>query len=177
MSAVNPYSPPVADVADAAPSRFSQPRVWSWRGRIGRLRFLAYVMGGYLLVLLVAGVAGGLGALAGSDALQTLLLVLGIGVYVVQYAMAAIQRSHDMDWSGWTALGLLVPLLNLVWVFKAGTAGANRFGDPPPPNTTAVKLLAWIPLVLFVLGILAAVALPAYQGYQLRQKAAQGAPV
>ena len=139
MSAVDPYSPPRADVADAAPTQFSQPRIWSWRGRIGRLRFLAYAMGGYIVLGLVAVLGGLIGGLLGSEFVVNVLLWGAVAVYVVQYAMAAIQRSHDMDWSGWTALGLLVPLLNLLWIFKGGSPDANRFGDPPPPmRCTAV---------------------------------------
>jgi Tfp pilus assembly major pilin PilA len=49
---------------------------------------------------------------------------------------------------------------------------------PPPnrltlPNTRAVKILAWVFPAFFVLGIVAAIALPAYQQYVMRAKAAQ----
>lgn len=45
MSAVNPYTPPRAQVDDvhAAVTEFSKPKVWSASGRIGRLRYLAYL--------------------------------------------------------------------------------------------------------------------------------------
>ena len=45
-----------------------------------------------------------------------------------------------------------------------------------PRRTTGIKLLAWVPLVLFVVGIVAAISLPAYQGYLLRAKSAPAAP-
>ena len=51
MSAVNPYQPPSAAVADIAPEDGVQPvRVWSARGRIGRLRYMAYGTSAYLLL-------------------------------------------------------------------------------------------------------------------------------
>ena len=63
--------------------------------------------------------------------------------------------------------------LALIWIFKSGTKGRNRFGAPPPPNGMGVLIGAWLLPVITVLGILAAVALPAYQGYTTRAKAAQ----
>ena len=65
-----------------------------------------------------------------------------------------------MDWSGWTVLLTIIPLVGLIWVFKAGSAGANNYGGPPPPNTTGVKILGLLMPVLFVVGILAAIAIP-----------------
>ena len=83
-----------------------------------------------------------------------------------------IQRSHDMNMSGWWSLAALIPIVGLVWVFKGGTAGTNRWGAPPPPNGPMVKIFGLLMPVLFVVGILAAIALPAYQGYVTRAKAA-----
>lgn len=169
MSAINPYSPPQADVADAGATQFSRPRVWAWRGRIGRLRFLAYSMGGYLL-LFVAMAAGNI---SGSDAVRVVVTLAAFALYAVQYSLAVIQRSHDMGWSGWASLGMLVPVVNLVWIFNPGTKGSNRFGAPPPPNPPGVKVLALLMPAVMLVGILAAIALPAYQGYVLRAKQAQ----
>ena len=52
MSAVNPYAPPQAAVADVDDHALEeQPvRTWSSRGRVGRLRYLAHITGGYLVV-------------------------------------------------------------------------------------------------------------------------------
>ena len=60
--------------------------------------------------------------------------------YLVFYVLAAIQRTHDMDWSAWMLLLALIPFVALIWVFKPGTRGANRFGAPPPPNGLGVKI-------------------------------------
>lgn len=172
MTAMNPYQPPVAEVRDTEATAFSTPRIWSWRGRIGRLRYLAYGIGGYFVLGAVMGVVGALGGVIGNGALATVLVWGCIAVYAVQAALAGIQRSHDMGWSGWAALATLIPLVGLIWVFKAGNPGANRWGAPPKPNTLGVKLLGWVLPAVFLVGVLAAVALPAYQQYQMRAKAA-----
>jgi len=74
---------------------------------------------------------------------------------MVLSVFSAIQRSHDMDWSGWTVLLSLIPLFGLIWLSMPGTPGRNRFGAPPPPNTTGVKVGAALIPVLFVLLVLA----------------------
>ncbi len=51
-----------------------------------------------------------------------------------------------MNLSGWLMLLHFVPvvgsLMPLVLAAVPGKAGNNRFGAPPPPNGTAVKVLA-----------------------------------
>ena len=67
-------------------------------------------------------------------------------------------------------------MVGFIWVFKAGTPGANAYGAPPPPNTTVIKIFGLIgPVIgtIAMVGILAAVALPAYQGYVAKAKAMQ----
>ena len=65
----------------------------------------------------------------------TLLLVL---VILFALCIPTIQRLHDQGRSGWWALTLLVPLVNLVLLYfllgVAGDDGPNKYGPPPPPN-------------------------------------------
>jgi hypothetical protein len=69
---------------------------------------------------------------------------------------------------------MIIPFVAFIWLFKAGTQGANRFGAPPPPNTTGVKILGYsFPVLIVLFGILAAIALPAYQDYVRRAQEAQ----
>ena len=98
-------------------------------------------------------------------------MIVAVALYMaalVFSVITAIQRSHDMDWSGWTVLLTLIPLVGLIWVFKPGSAGANSYGAPPPPNTTGVKILALLLPAIVIIGILAAIAIPAYVDYQNR---------
>lgn len=173
-SDLNPYAAPRAEVADVpAPGGAGvQPvRVFAARGRTGRLRYLSYTLVAYVLCMILALVFGLIAGATGWVESAGLLGVTAMVPYFVVFVLQSIQRSHDMDWSGWTTLLILIPFVALVWVFKPGTPGINRFGAPPPPNTLGVKLGALLlPLVLIV-GMLAAVALPAYQGYKQRAQA------
>lgn len=175
MNTANPYAPPRAAVADVEDrtTATAPVRNWSAQGRIGRLRYLAHLMVAYLLVI-VAGAAGGfLGAMLKSEVITTILIGVGTVAYFVFMVLKTIQRSHDMDWSGWTSLLALIPLVGLIWLVKGGTRGQNRFGPPTPANTLGVKILGLMLPAVMVVGILAAVALPAYQDYTNRARAAQ----
>ncbi|HET9862708.1 MAG TPA: DUF805 domain-containing protein [Steroidobacteraceae bacterium] len=161
----NPYAAPRAAVGDIEDAQeFQEVRMWSASGRVGRLRYLAYTTGATLLAVLVATAAGlVLGAAVGS--------ALGILIYIVTVVfsiLVAIQRSHDMDWSGWTVLLTIIPVVGLIWVFKAGSAGTNSYGAPPPPNTLGVKILGLLLPIVCIIGILAAIAIPAYVEYTRR---------
>jgi uncharacterized membrane protein YhaH (DUF805 family) len=174
-SANNPYAAPqaaVADIDDANPG--VQPvKIFSAKGRMGRLRYLAYNLFGYVLLIVFALIVGGLAALGGAARNDNTAAFLALIPYVVLVGMWTVQRSHDMNRSGWTALVALIPIVNLIWVIRAGTKGANRFGAPPPPNGLFIKIVGLCLPVVAIVGIVAAMALPAYQGYVMRAKANQ----
>ncbi len=173
MSAINPYAPPgaaVADIASADALRHQPVKLFSSKGRIGRMRYLAYLTYSYLVLMLATFVlslalAFGTGAAGQGGAwVPIVTAIAAMVVYFPFYALITIQRSHDMNWSGWSALLTLVPLAVLVWMFKGGTPGENRFGATPPPNTLAVNIGAWlmaVPIILGLIGVIAAVAIPA----------------
>jgi hypothetical protein len=60
---------------------------------------------------------------------------------------------------------MVLPIISLLLWFIPGTATANDYGNPTPPNTTGVVLVALIIPIIAVIGILAAIAIPAYQEY------------
>jgi hypothetical protein len=97
------------------------------------------------------------------------VLVAGYGLILLIHGLLSIQRAHDFNASGWLAVIAFVPLLNLLFWFIPGSHGANRFGPRPPPNGVAATVLACILPLLFVVGIVAAVALPAYNQYLQRE--------
>jgi uncharacterized membrane protein YhaH (DUF805 family) len=175
MSAVNPYQPPRAHIEDIQADSGVQPvRLFSSQGRIGRLRYIAYGTGAYLLLGLAIGVLSVIAK--SSSTLGGVLMVLALIPYIVFFVMISIQRSHDMGWSGWTTPLIFVPLVGLIWIFNGGTKGANRFGAPPPPNTWGVRILGLVMPVIAIIGILAAIALPAYSDYTKRAQAARIQP-
>ena len=184
MTAEDRFAPPRARVDDMpspdASGGYQPVKIWTTKGRIGRLRLLAYSVGGYI-VLTIAMFIFGLGSMLAGQLNAALLSTVGMVLLVVPYMLMLgllyAQRSHDMGWSGWTSLAAFIPLVGLIWVFKAGTPGANAYGNPPPPNTLSIKLLGLALPIVATVGILAAVALPAYQQYSQRAKAAaQGLP-
>ena len=163
----NPYGAPRAGVGDAG-EEFQPVRLLAVSGRIGRARYIVYTIVFSLLVMFVAGLAAAfLGPLG--------IAVLAVG-YIATFVisiMLTIQRSHDFNMSGWFSLLMFVPLAGLIFWFLPGTDGPNRFGAKTPPNSTGVMIGVWILPVLFVAGIIAAVALPAYQQYMQRAAQAQ----
>lgn len=156
MEQNNPYSTPTAAVSDIQnDDGFGDLKIFTSQGRIGRIRYLMYTMG--------VGLAGMLLAML----LMTIPLIgpfLAIALYVAILVISiflTIQRSHDFNVTGWMSLVLLIPLVSLIFYFIPGTKGSNQYGLQPPPNSTAIKVTAFLLLALFLIGILAAIAIPA----------------
>ncbi|HEY4081924.1 MAG TPA: DUF805 domain-containing protein [Burkholderiaceae bacterium] len=175
----NQYAAPVAEVADITDEGgFGELKIFSAEGRIGRLRYLAYVTGIGFLINLITGVV--------MSILSPILAAISPGLLMPAallsclpllsfLLMCGIQRSHDFNASGWWAIATLIPFVGLVWAFVPGTHGRNRYGAPPPPNSTGVKIFGWLVPIFMVaiIGILAAVAIPQYQHYVQKARAAQ----
>lgn len=160
----NPYAAPNT-VATTGADEYSEVKIFSTSGRIGRIRYIGYSLGISILLIF-------LGALLGT-------VTFGIGMIVAQIAiivigiMLTIQRCHDFNTSGWLSILSLIPLVNLIFWFIPGTDGPNNYGNKTPPNTTLAIVLACILPAIFIVGILAAIAIPQYQKYVERAKAAQ----
>ena len=165
-AAATPYATPKAAVAEALPE-FGELKAFTTDGRIGRLRYLAWSMVLMLACLPLFGIAGGF--FAASEILGGLLMVVVVIAVAVVGIMFGVQRLHDIGWSGWLLLVTLVPIVggvfSLLMFIIPGSTAANRFGPPPPPNSRAVKILALLWVAIIVIGIVAAIALPAYMGY------------
>lgn len=171
----SPYSTPKAQVAEELPE-YAELKVFSVQGRIGRVRYLAWsaVMS---FIFMAAYFVAAIG-LAVSPIVGGVLITAVVIAAIVVSVQIGVQRLHDLNWSGWLWLLMLVPIANFViailMLVVPGTPEANRFGPPPPPNSTAVKVLAftWLGLPVLI-GILAAIAVPAYQDYTERAEQAQ----
>ena len=162
----NPYAAPTAEVGDIYDySGGTQPaKVFATSGRIGRMRWIVWNFIVSMVCIVLAGVLGGVAGATASDTNVGMLGNIAMIPYWVFLLASSIQRSHDMDWSGWTAIIAFIPLVGLIWLFKAGTDGPNRFGPPPEPNGMFVKIVFWGLVVLMVLGIVGG-AYMAYTGY------------
>jgi uncharacterized membrane protein YhaH (DUF805 family) len=126
-------------------------RVMSARGRIGRVRLLAWslvligaVFGTVLLVALMSSLSKDLAA-----AIVPMLLAAKI------FSLVFIaRRMNDLGFNGWYSLLTLIPyyignLVFLALLLIPGNPASNRYGPPPPPNTKAVIVVAslWIPFM------------------------------
>lgn len=156
----SPYAPPRANVGESLPA-FATLKPFSVEGRIGRLRFLAWTMVLSLVALPIVGVFAliALGLVSGDSTTGLifggiLAVFLFIGFMIVSI-LFSVQRLHDIGWSGWLWLLNLVPFVGsffpLVIMVVPGNTGANRYGPPPPPNRTAVKVLCSLWIVFFAL--------------------------
>jgi uncharacterized membrane protein YhaH (DUF805 family) len=177
MSDANPYQAPRAKVADRLDDseEHQDVNVWSASGRIGRARYIAWTTLSTMAVYLVLGIVTAVIAGAGGFALIPFLaLIAGIAFFVFQI-MLTIQRCHDFDITGWLTLIIIIPLVVFVFWAVPGTDGANRWGPKTKPNSTGVVVGAWLGAVVIpvVIGILAAIAIPSYQNYVKRARAAQ----
>jgi uncharacterized membrane protein YhaH (DUF805 family) len=164
----SPYAPPRAQVGEAF-AEYGTLKPFSFEGRIGRLRYLAWTMVLTLAMLPLVGLGFWLATtwLLASDSIAGLIVGgLVAAVVVLAFAFVSIQfnvqRLHDLGWSGWLWLINLVPFVGSIFPFiliiAPGNTGANQYGPPPPRNTTAVKLLASLWLVMIVLIFMATFA-------------------
>ncbi|PQZ85692.1 MULTISPECIES: DUF805 domain-containing protein [Pseudomonas] len=151
--AASPYAPPRAAVGDELPE-FAPLKVLTIHGRIGRLRFLAWTLVLSLALFAVIGAVFPI-TLAISVGSPTVALVIGSLVGIAVFVaflwvsiLITVQRLHDLGWSGWLWFLNLVPIIGsifpLLLIVLPGNAGANQYGAPPPRNSTAVKVLAFL---------------------------------
>ncbi|UVM51087.1 MULTISPECIES: DUF805 domain-containing protein [unclassified Pseudomonas] len=156
----SPYAPPRAAVGEALPE-FAALKAFSFDGRIGRLRFLAWTMALTLVTLGIGSVLAVFGfALISTDStagliLAGLLAVILVVVLAFISIQFSVQRLHDIGWSGWLWLLNLVPFVGSAFPFVImivpGNNTANRYGAPPPPNSNAVRVLASLWLVFIAI--------------------------
>jgi uncharacterized membrane protein YhaH (DUF805 family) len=185
----NPYLAPNAALSDVyGHDEPYTPAIFAVQGRIGRLRYLAYSIGAMFLVAIVGGIIAAIigFALKSSDSGVmggAALTAIGLFVYLPIFALSFIfakRRLNDLNRTGWLSLLTLIPLVNFLLaiylIFFPGTDGSNDYGPMPIKNSTGVVIGAFGFLIIpVVIGILAAIALPAYQDYVTRAKNASSA--
>ena len=164
----NPYAAPRTNVTRRDSTEdYGEIKIWTSEGRIGRVRYIGYTFGLTMLIAMLIGVAAAvLGA--ASPALAFGVGAVGYIAIIVVQILLTIQRSHDMNVTGWLCLISLIPFAALVFWFVPGTRGENNYGKQPPPNSAGAVVLACIVPVIMIVGILAAIAIPAYQDYTQR---------
>ncbi|AVE05757.1 DUF805 domain-containing protein [Pseudomonas palleroniana] len=171
--AASPYAPPRAAVGDELPE-YAPLNVFTIHGRIGRLRYLAWTLVLTVAMLVASGIIATAGfAVATASPTAGIILgsLLGFALFVAMLWVSvqiAVQRLHDLGWSGWLWFLNLVPLVNSVFpillLVLPGNAGANQYGAPPPRNSTAVKVLAtlWLAFIPVMLAIVVTLGMNGY---------------
>ncbi|WP_428244037.1 DUF805 domain-containing protein [Gynuella sp.] len=180
MSTQNPYQAPTGELTEQN-EPYGKIRLFSPSTRIGRIRYLAYLMVASLIFYLAAALVSVVAPmLLNSGAISvSQLLLLAIPLYLVMIYFSVvlmIQRLHDLNRSGWFCLLAIVPLLNvlfLLWIlFAPGTPATNDYGHRPPPNKIWHWLCAFI-IPLLMISVILAVAIPSYNQYLERAQSMQ----
>ncbi len=151
------YAPPKAIVRDFVAEIGETPRClgFSLRGRIGRLRYLAYSLPGYVVTFISVFMVGALNGRGGSPSVGAVAVVVVIGLLGVFLSIrVVILRLHDLNRSAWWILlavvaavslpfsrvgvgvgvlviGGLYLVASLVLVFWPGSRQSNNYGSPP----------------------------------------------
>ncbi len=178
MDSANPYSTPDAELKHGQGELYT-PSIISFNGRIGRLRYLAYAMSINFVLSLAMGASmaatmGTAAFMAGTpEGMSITSILLALVFYIAMIVisvMFAKRRLNDLNRSGWWCLLLIVPLANLLlalyMLLFPGTDGDNNWGPAPDANSLGVLILGWMVPAFFVLGIVAAVAIPLLAGMQ-----------
>ena len=103
-------------------------RYADFSGRSRRMEYWMFfvgVLGVGVVATLLDGLLGMGGMIGGVYGPLYLLVALGT---IVPSIACGVRRMHDGDRSGWW---LLLPIVNLVFLFLEGTKGENRFGPDP----------------------------------------------
>jgi uncharacterized membrane protein YhaH (DUF805 family) len=171
----DPYASPASDLSSAGgQNEYNDGGVFSFSGRIGRLRYIAYPMALYMLAAFIVGVLSGITGSAiefseESGLLMLIPMIIMYGIVLVYGFVYAVRRLNDIGWSGFLSILYIIPVVNLILgillIFMPGNVGVNKYGNPPAPNTLGIKILAFLLPTIAIIGILAAIAIPAYQGY------------
>ncbi len=175
MTDANPYTAPDAALDTGMDNELYQPSIFSFNGRIGRLRYLAYGLGvNFVLMLVMFPIMGAsmfAGAAAGPEGMSVVAMLAMAVFYIVTIVvsvMFAKRRLNDLNRSGWWFLLFIVPIVNFLLaiylIFFPGTDGSNNFGPPPVANSIGVLILGWMFPVLMLVGMAAAIVIPIMAG-------------
>ncbi|QMU62000.1 MAG: DUF805 domain-containing protein [Gammaproteobacteria bacterium] len=172
MEATNPYESPKSNPATSSDQTY-QPKFLALNGRIGRLRYLAYGMIATVLTIVVLGILSAImiPMLASSGMSEAIMVVILVVLYLPLIVFSIIfmkRRLNDLDKSGWWQLLVYIPIVGIIFalyiLFWPGTKGSNSYGMQPSSNS-GLLIIAGLILPIVLVGILAAIAIPAYQDY------------
>ncbi len=173
----NPYNTPTADMQEWEEyGDYHTEPFYSRHGRIGRLRYMAYSLVMtvicYAIIAPISMAIALLEPIIGNISFILIIFIIPMAFYAG--FVPIVRRLNDLNHNGWFSLLMLIPYLNVLFglylIFAPGDEGYNDYGAPAEPPSLRVKIVAFLMPVIAILGILAAIVLPAYQDYVLRSQ-------
>jgi len=137
-----------------------------WGGRFSRSQFAVAYFGAAFLSFLVAVFVAIVSAMAGEKSpvtlVATLVFVLVALVNTVACIGAVVRRLHDLGQSGFLALLMILPCINLMLLIYLLVAPGQAEQASGGSNTTTLVVIAVCLAVLAIpaIGIIAAIAIP-----------------
>lgn len=139
-----------------------QPKIFSTKGRIGRMRFLTYGMPYRILALLslfLLTITDEAMEKAKAEEFGFLLINLfALVLFVVALVFSLIflkRRLNDLNKTGWLCLLGPIPVVGffvgIYALFFKGTDGPNKYGPPPVKNSFIVRMLGLSCIVTIVI--------------------------
>lgn len=172
-ASINPYEAPQSDISVASEEIHGHAKFFARYGRIGRLRYFLYA--GSTTAVLFSFLVGWaiLLPLVSSNSREYVLSFFVISVLLVVllcffFTLSFVRRRvNDMGWTGWLLVLMFVPYVNFLFIVLLvclpGQLEHNRYGAPPPENTSRVKILS----AVFGISLLAAILFAVVWGVQL----------
>ena len=114
--------------------------LFAFSGRRNRQSFILFqiaIVGIWLVVhTFILDTIVGIAMFVGLTPSIIIILLVGGGMLTSFWNLVVTaQRFRDMGWTGWAALLIFIPIVNLVClialIFVPGTRGANKYGPDP----------------------------------------------
>jgi len=168
----NRYAPPQTRVQDIAPEQeeFGELRLWSIKGRIGRLRFMARMVANMLLVIPISNILFAI-VMPSLQVREDYVVLSLLGIFLLPVLYFAFcttaQRLHDMGYSAWfTLLNFILPIIPLIFLVlmcAPGKKDCNKYGPLAPPNSVLVRIFGALAMI-FTCGLMANVLIALLTG-------------
>jgi uncharacterized membrane protein YhaH (DUF805 family) len=103
-----------------------------FQGRIGRLDYLLYCILAFLIIYFLTAYTLDLLSKRYDNPPDLYIIISSYFVFIFLIIIGAVKRLHDIDWSGFWALLIPVPvywlIITFILLFKKGTNGSNKYG-------------------------------------------------
>jgi len=115
--------------------------LFSFKGRINRIHYLLVCVVSTLVAMILSPIFDDISSAAEASGnplifspgfwIGAVLSIITNFGYTWIVLVAAIKRCHDIGWSAWASLLILLPILGfLILVFYPGQAASNKYGEP-----------------------------------------------